>query len=233
MKLTKRELIIPFALVTLLSLTAVGWAQTKGNQLAAKRYVDPKGYFKIVPPAGWQVQEYSQDPRGKVAFLAPDGRLGIIVQADGIGTIDELVNLSKQMETRLGTSTNIEKTQVSGRQVVKRSFEMKGQRMFSVSFLSGSMTHNITFTAGPESYKKYISVATKSMETYEPTERSASDKDISEQQATKKVRLAQLMIDQGNYDLALDFIKEGLEWSPRNAELLDLKKEVESRRVKQ
>ena len=41
--------------------------------LAKNRYSDPNEYFKIVPPEGWRIQKYSKDPRGKVAFIGPDG----------------------------------------------------------------------------------------------------------------------------------------------------------------
>jgi hypothetical protein len=36
------------------------------------------------------------------------------------------------------------------------------------------------------------------------------------------------MIDQGNLDLALAYIKEGLEWTPGHEELLKLKEEAET-----
>lgn len=230
----KKTRFIPylFTLAVVFVLYSVNFVEGAENQLANKRYVDPKGYFQIVPPAGWQVQEFPQDPRGKVRFLASDASLSIIVQADNVSTFHELVKLSRQLESRIGISTNIKKTQFGGRQVVKRSFEVKGKKVFAISFLVGSMTHNLQLWASPDAYKNYVSVVTKSMETYEPVVRSTSEKDIIAQQTAKKLRMAHLMIDEGNYDLALEFIKEGLEWSPQHAELLNLKKEVESRKAK-
>ena len=64
-------------LVSVLSLVFAIWyaestvAQEAKAQLSRTRYVDPKGFFKIVPPAGWRIREYPQDPRGKVAFMGP------------------------------------------------------------------------------------------------------------------------------------------------------------------
>jgi len=92
--------------------------------------------------------------------------------------------------------------------------------------------HNIQFSAPASSYQKYIPLITKSMETYEPVARTASDKEVLQHGVAKKLRLAQLMMDQGNYELSLDYIKEGLELSPQDAKLLELKKQVESKLVK-
>lgn len=233
MKLTKGQLITSiFALATLLCLTVAVCGQTKGGQLAAKRYVDPKGYFKIVPPEGWRVQEYPQDPRGKVAFIGPESNvdLRVLVNAVEFSTIDELVSFCKSIEARTGLSTNIQRTEFGGRPAVKRSYEMKGVQFFMYDFLVGSVDHNIQYGAPPNAYQKYMSIITKSIETYEPIARTASEKEASQHAVAKKLRLAQLMMDNGNYDLALDYIKEGLEISPKDQKLLELKKEVEGAR---
>ena len=43
---------------------------------------------------------------------------------------------------------------------------------------------------------------------------------------TKSLRLSKIFFGQGNYDLALEFINEGLEVEPNNANLLELKKKI-------
>ncbi|MGA9117406.1 MAG: hypothetical protein WB626_11570 [Bacteroidota bacterium] len=227
------QLITSFcALTTLLCLTAAVWGQTQGSQLAAKRYTDPKGYFRIVPPDGWRVQEYPQDVRGKVAFSGPESKvdLRVLVNAVDFSTIDELISFCKSIEARTGLSTNIQRTEFGGRPAVRRSFEAKGLKFFAIDFLIGSVDHNIQFGAPVNSYQKYLPLATKSVETYEPIARNASEKEVSQHAVAKKLRLAQLMMDNGNYDLALDYIKEGLEISPKDQKLLELKKEVEGKR---
>ncbi|MDZ7391796.1 MAG: hypothetical protein ONB25_02710 [candidate division KSB1 bacterium] len=229
MKLTKSlNPAAAFFLATMLCVTASLSGQTKG-ELAANRYVDPKGYFRIVPPQGWSIREYPQDPRGKVAFIAPDGEdyLRVLINVVDFTTIDELVERCKNIESRIGISMNIKKEDFGGRLVVKRSFEMKGLKWFTIDFLVGSVAHNLQFAAPPNLYQKYLRVAMKSMETYEPIPKSTSEKDFIASQVAKKLRLAQLMIDEGNYELALDYIKEGLEFSPQDAKLLELKKQVE------
>lgn len=228
MKLTKRLNLAPASLATMLCVTASLWGQTKG-QLAAKRYVDPKGYFRIIPPEGWSIREYPQDPRGKVAFIAPDGGdyLRVLVNVVDFTSIDELVERCKNIERRIGISTNIKKEDFCGRLVVKRSFEMKGLKWFTIDFLVESVAHNLQFAAPPHMYQKYLPVVMKSMETYEPIARSTSEQDFIASQVAKKLRLAQLMMEQGNYELSLAYIKEGLEFSPQDAKLLELKKQVE------
>ena len=231
MKLNKSLCITAvFAFATILCLTASLWGQTKG-QLAAKRYVDPKGYFKIVPPGGWRIQEYPQDPRGKVAFIASESSvdLGVLVNAVDFSTTDALIKYCKDIEARTGLRTNIERTEFGGRQAVKRSFEAKGLKFYVIDFLVGSVDHNIQFAAPISSYKKYMPLITNSIETYEAIARAASEKEVLQHGIAKKLRLAQLMMDQVNYELALDYIKEGLELSPQDAKLLELKKQVESK----
>ena len=202
------------------------------NKLANKRYVDPKGYFKIVPPAGWRIQEYPQDPRGKVAFIAPASNtdLRVLVNAVDFTTIDDLVRFCKNIESRIGISTNIERTTFGGRPAVKRSFEAKGLRFIMYDFLIGSVDHNLQFAAPPSNFQKYLPIVMKSMETYEPVVRAMTDQDVIKHAVAKKRRLARLMIEMGNYDLALEFIKEGLELSPRDDELHKLKEEIERRK---
>lgn len=56
-----------------LQLIVNAYAQNNTASLSKSRYSDPNGYFKIVPPDDWRIQKYPQDPRGKVAFIGPDG----------------------------------------------------------------------------------------------------------------------------------------------------------------
>lgn len=201
---------------------ALGAAQGTGGQLARKRYVDPKGYFAIVPPDQWGVQEYPQDPRGKVAFNAPDANvdLRVLVNAVDFSTVDDLVAFCRSVEGRIGISTNIERVQFGGRAAVKRVFELRGMRMYYIDFLVGNVDHNLAFAAPPRVYEKHLPAVLKSMETYEPIQRNVSDRDVIQHTVAKKKRLAQLMIDNGNLDLAAVYVKEGLDLSPKDPDLL-------------
>ena len=233
MKLTKGlNVTAVFALVTILCLTASVLGQTKG-QLAAKRYVDPKGYFKIVPPDGWRIQEYPQDPRGKVAFISADDiQLRVLVNAVDFSTAEELVAFCKDVEKRIGTSTNIERITFGARSAVRRTAYWQGQKWYWIDFLVGKVDHNLQYAAPPSKYDKYLPIAMKSIETYEPIIKDVSEKEATNHFVAKKMRLAQLMIENGNLDLALEFVKEGLEASPNDSELLKLKKQIEDKRKK-
>ena len=69
----KKSIVIGFCFCFLIAYFCVERtvAQDVPEEPSEKQYVDPKGYFKIVPPAQWKIEEYPQDPRGKVAFFGP------------------------------------------------------------------------------------------------------------------------------------------------------------------
>jgi hypothetical protein len=220
-----------FALAMILWLLGSVWILADG-QLATKRYEDPKGYYVIVPPVGWRIQEYPQDPRGKVAFTAPDPNvdLRILINAVDFTTIDELVNWCKDVEKKTGLKTNIERIDFYGRQAVKRSFETKGLKLFLIDFLVGSVDHNIQFGAPVNSFQKYLTIISSSIETYEAKIRTVTSKEMDQHFVAKKTRLAQLMIENGNLDLAFVYVKEGLAVSPDDQKLLELKRIIESKK---
>ncbi|MBC8459731.1 MAG: peptidylprolyl isomerase [Deltaproteobacteria bacterium] len=199
------------------------------EQLSQKRYIDPKGYFKIVPPAGWRIQEYPQDQRGKVAFIGPGSNidLRVLVNAVDFSTIEELIAFCKNVEKRIRTNTNIKRINFDGRSAVERTFEFKGQKLYYIDFLVGKVDHNLAFSASANKYNNYHSVVMKSMETYEPILHDVSDQEVIKHVVAKKFRLGQLMIQNGSYELALEFVKEGLEVSPTDPNLLKLKQQIE------
>jgi hypothetical protein len=232
MKTMKRRLTKgTLTLSALVCLASVCWAQSPSVQLADKRYNDPKGYFTVVPPAGWRIQEYPDDVRGKVALLAPDGNidLRVLVNAVDFSTIDELLDFCRSTEKRLGVTMKIEKFDFHGRQAVRRSFEIRGQRFLYVDFLIGKVDHNLAYGAPPSKYDLYLPVVLKSMETYEPILKEAGDKESLDHLVAKKLRLGRLMLEAGRADLALEYVREGLTIAPENQELLKLKQEVDWR----
>jgi len=199
--------------------------------LADKRYDDPKGYFTVVPPAGWRIQKYPDDVRGKVAFLSPEGNidLRVLVNAVDFSTIDELLKFCRSTEKRLGVTMKIEKFDFHGRQAVRRSFEIRGQRFLYVDFLIGKVDHNLAYGAPPSKYDLCLPVVLKSMETYEPILKETGDKESLDHLVAKKLRLGRLMLEAGRADLALEYVREGLGLAPENRELLQLKQEIDSR----
>ncbi len=144
------RLIISICVLTFgLVCIAVSGANGEMGQLSKSLYSDPKGYFKIVPPDGWRVQEFHQDPRGKVAFIAPDSNvdLRVLVNAVDFSTIADLIAFCKEVESRIRISTNIEKITFDGRPAVRRTFQMKGHKFYYIDFLVGNVDHNIAYSA--------------------------------------------------------------------------------------
>lgn len=80
-------------------------ATTPGTQ-----WTDPKGFFSITPPAGWQRHEYQTDPRGRVRFETPggDGSLMVMAKAVNFADYDSLLLELKQAENTVGVDTAIE-----------------------------------------------------------------------------------------------------------------------------
>jgi len=212
-------------------LASVGLAGSRGEQLADKRYADPKGYFRVVPPAGWSIQEYPDDVRGKVAFIALEssGDFRILVNAVDFDTIDELLDFCRSTERTLGVTVKIEKFDFHGHQAVRRSFEIRGQRFLYVDFLIGKVDHNLAYGAPPSTYDQYLPVILKSMETYEPILTETGDRESVDHLVAKKLRLGRLMLEAARADLAIEYVREGLAIAPESQELLKLKQEVDSR----
>jgi hypothetical protein len=222
-----------FASITVVSLLFVfqlignATAQSKTATLAKSRYSDPNGYFKIVPPDGWRIQKYPQDPRGKVAFISPDDvELRVLAKGLDYNNFEEMLEEIKGIEKKIGTNTNIEKITFASKPAVKRIFTFKGNKILFIDFMIGNTTHNLMYSASPTKFEKYLSLAQESIDTYEPTLRGVSPEDVKTHSIARSLRLSKIFFEQGNYNLALEFIKEGLEVESNNAELLDLKKKI-------
>jgi hypothetical protein len=94
----------------------------------------------------------------------------------------------------------------------------------------GSVDHNIQFGAPVNSFQKYLTIISSSIETYEAKIRTVTSKEMDQHFVAKKTRLAQLMIENGNLDLAFVYVKEGLAVSPDDQKLLELKRIIESKK---
>ncbi len=229
-----RRILSLFVLIISLSVITSNVIGSEVDQLAGKRYSDPKGYFKIVPPAGWRTHEYPQDPRGKVAFLGPKSNieLRVLVNAVDFGTTDALVRFCKDIEKRIGINTNIKRITFGGRPAVERTFRFirfKGLKFYAIDFLVGKVDHNLQYGAPEHLFDKYRPIVLKSMETYEPVLRKLTDDQAIKHAVAKKYRLAQLMMELGNLQLALDYVKEGLEIASKDIKFLKLKQQIEDK----
>jgi len=205
--------------------TSVG----ENHPLAEKRFVDSNGFFTIVPPAGWRIQEFPQESRGKVAFFSStkNVELRVLAAAVDFNSIEELVSGAKSIESRIGMSTNIEMVSFYGRPAINRSFKFQGTQLLVYDFLLGNIHHNIQFSARPPDFHKFDSLVKSSMETYEALPRSTTNDEIIKQTLAGKRRLVELMIKAGNFKLAKEFLKEGLEVDASDSELQRLSLEID------
>lgn len=222
-----------FASVTIISLLFVfqlignGNAQNKTASLSKSRYSDPNDYFKIVPPDRWRIEKYPQDPRGKVAFIGPDSvQLRVLAKGLDYNSFDEMLEEIKGIEKKIGTNTNIEKITFAGKPAVRRTFTLKGTKILFIDFMIGNTTHNLMYSASPRKFGKHLPLAQESIDTYEPTLRGVAPEDVKMHAIAKSLRLSQIFFEQGNFDLALEFINEGLEVERTNTKLLELKKKI-------
>jgi len=208
-------------------------AQRISAMLSQTQYADPKGYFKIVPPANWRIQEYPQEQRGKVAFIGPESaEFRVLVNAVDYD-FEAFISWCKDLEKRLGTSMNIERTTFDGKPAIRRTYVLKDTKFYAINFFIGKANHNLQYGAPPTVYDKYFPIVSKSMETYEPHLIDLSDDDVKKLYVAKKLRIAQLMMEMQNHKMALNYVKEGLEVSPADSILLKLKKEIEAKVNKQ
>lgn len=205
--------------------------------LAPQVYIDPKGFFKIAPPQGWRIQEYPQDLRGKVAFIARGNQIDLRVLAKTveIPDYDGLIKNLKDVEKQVGVSTNIEPYVFNGMPAVKRvaTVTMQGvtQKLLWIDLLINDVSHNLQYGSLPNLFDKHYETAWQSMLTYEPLkqEKSASPEEARKHEAAKWIRLARLALEMSKTQTAKDAVSAGLEADPENAELKQLRTELDKR----
>ena len=205
------------------------------NQEAVK-YVDPKGFFSIVPPQGWATEDYLQDPRGKVAFHAPgqDASLRVLAKVVAIPDYDGLMQNLKEIEKELGVSMDIEPVVFNGMPAVKRvaSLTVQGvtRRMLWIDILVDGVSHNLQYSSSPSKFDRFFDDAWKAMVTYEPkASQAGSKREAREHEVAKWMRLARLAMEMGKPDAAKQAVEAGLRVDPTNQELKQMKAELDGR----
>ncbi len=210
-------------------------AADQAKEPEAVVYTDPKGNFTIIPPADWEILEYPDDPRGKVAFLIPDGQgdLRVLVKAIDLADYDELMKNIEDIEQQLGVEMNIEPIVFNKMPAIKRcaSLSMQGQtvKFLMIDFLIKGRSHNIQYMTKPNTFDKHYETVWDSMLTYQPTleDEHPSSEEVRQQGAAKWIRLARIAIEMGKPQVAYESVACGLEVDPENTELLQLKVEIE------
>ena len=206
--------------------------------LATVVYKDPHGFFQIYPPMGWSIKDYPNDPRGKVKFTAP-GVKGVSLLVIGMSTdmkdVDQIIASTKQGHSTLKRKYqqfnpfgSYEIIQWDGLPAVKGHFEIPGRfKQESYEFLYGEQYYNPSYVAPPSVFGKYREQVMLSIRSLEPVFQKRSAKEAKTHLAESKLRIAQLNIQVGRPDMALEAIQEGLAIDPTNTELLKLRKSLD------
>ena len=204
--------------------------------LASQVYSDPKGFFKIRPPAGWTLEEYKSDPRGKVNFNWNEGgkraQLKVIAAANPFANFDALLqdckNTMQRIEARYGATYKVEKTTLlSEKAAVIHTSLPNGFRQYQVQLLLAGNYYTFGYAAPDQQlYDKYLLLAQASIQTLEALPRKAKPEEARAHVLASKIRLGHLYIEMGKKDWALTAINEGLDIDPKNDQLLQLKKDI-------
>lgn len=211
-------------------------SQSNQTEIINSEYTDPNGYFIIEPPSRWKIQKYPKDPRGKVAFFAPEKQIELRVLAkaadSSIPNFEALIKKSKDNEAKMGIPMNIEPIVFNEMPAMKREalISMQGStnKYLVIDILIDGVLHNLQYGGSPEKYDKYYDIAWKSMLTYKPLKQKnqPSPEDIRKHEVAKWSRLAKIALKMGNTKAAKEAISAGLKAYPKNSELLQLELEL-------
>lgn len=213
--------------------------QKDATRLSKTQYIDPEGYFKLHPPEGWKINEYSDDPRGKVSFIGPEANvdLRILASIKDFSSFDNLWEADRKnaedIKKRFGIFFTLEKENFLDRPAIKRTWVYKGIKFFAIDFMVSNIRHDLQYASPQKGYDKYLPIVLKAMETFEPSEKGLlSPEEVKKHALANRTCLAKLFLEQGDFEIALDCVKAGLEIDPQNQELLGLKKRIEETKGK-
>lgn len=205
--------------------------------LSEKVYNDPKGFYNIRPPESWNMQEFTDDPRGKVKFICTDAYntvLQVIGMASPFSNFEELVNdaeaSAERLRLKLNASITIERTTFVNVPAVKMFVTIPGKlKQVQAQFLLGQNQYVLVYGAPPDKYEEFLSIAMMSFETFEPLLKNVTKEEAFRHTMASKLRTARLLIQADQKEYALTVINEGLQLDPNNKELAELKKQIEGK----
>lgn len=207
--------------------------------LAAALYSDPKGFFQIRPPAGWSINEYPDDPRGKVAFRTPSAgdwtQSGAELKVLGLlsapgrsiaAAREEIEATADRLRAGLGASIEVTETTVLGHRAVRMTSNMPGKlRQEVIEILIGQNQYNFAFGAAPHRYDHHYPIARKAMETLLPILRDLPEEEATRHLVASSIRRAEVYRQMGQLAWAGEAVDEGLRLEPGNEKLRQMKRE--------
>jgi hypothetical protein len=214
--------------------TTVSSITSTTQPTVSKVYIDPKGYFKITPPAGWSLQEYPDDARGKVAFLAHESNVDLRVLAKpvDIANYQMLIRELQDIETELEVPMNIEPILFNGLPAVKRVATTTTQgitlKILWIDILINGISHTMQYAAPPGVFDDYYDTVWQSVLTYEPLKPVFSSREEEFQyKLSELITFSAEALDLQAFQAAEEGIKAGLLLDPEDENLLYLQSELE------
>lgn len=218
----------------LVAIAAAAAAQE--GALSGSVYADPKNYFKIVPPNGWSIREYPEDPRGKVDFDVTPGtmaaQLKVIAGASPYASFEALkkdVEVQvRRMQERFGATIDVQTISVDGEPAVRALLQIPGKlKQLNLQYLRGKTHCTFAFGARPDVFEKYESMVSMSIDSFQAIPREWSKEEAARFVVAGAIRRATLYVQMGRKDWAIVAIEEGLAQSPNNPELVQLRRDVQ------
>lgn len=201
-----------------------------GRVLALQEYVDPKGFFSVIPPYGWTVKEYPDDVRGKVSFqLSRSTSLSILTNGVDYSDFESLKDELRGTMRNAGIRSQLIDSELNGIPAVERDFVIQGSKILMIDFLRGKVAHNLMYTTTRSEFDKHLDTVMASLATYQPRHVELTEEEFLENILAKDRRLGRLFIDMGEYEQARFYIEEGLSHSNTDELLLQLEEELESK----
>ncbi|MBP7867071.1 MAG: hypothetical protein KA419_14100 [Acidobacteria bacterium] len=223
-------------LTWILIVFTVNLAAGDKPKLVEKPYVDPRGFFRIFPPEGWQTQEFQDDPRGKVKFVYPGVKANLILVIGQSSPYADLKALRGDLELQNGrmkakvasASFSLTDTMFQGSPALQNVMEVPGMmKQVQVHFLSGGMYFTLCYGSTPALFEDYRAAAMNCLESLETVAKNLSPEEARRHAAASKLRTARLMIQLGQTGYARTVVQEGLALDPENPELLKLKQQID------
>lgn len=204
-------------------------------------YTDRNNYFSFVPPKGWTEQEYSDDPRTKLAFVLPGAQNVyfhiVAAVAPPFMNAGNFVSLMREdMETlraRMGSrfyEIKLREGTFGGYPAafVRQSFP-EGEQEITL-FLAGNMFFNIPYYApDTETLGKYREVVQRSLATI-LVRNPVDTKHTQEQRVARYLTLARALTEMNNYEGAESYLEDGLREYPGDVQLQEALKLVKQKK---
>lgn len=137
--------------------------------MGGPRYVDSKGRFSVVAPAGWRILKPPESDFYNVIFKSPNGA-DISIMTTPV-QYDDLPSLFKDIsenERESGIRTEFETIRLKDRPAIRRTCKSLSSRVLAIDFVANRMSHHILCTAPTALYDKYEPVFMEIMDTYKP-----------------------------------------------------------------